>query len=109
MLDAQKKLNSILDQINRLNAISDAKASKFWYSEYSRYRNVFSKELNLAEAVTIKGLKKSPLCTLNHPASRTLLNTLKGYNLSVAQYNIEDSYLKKRIGEAVNNKKITTK
>jgi hypothetical protein len=29
MLDAQKKLNSILDQINRLNAISDAKASKF--------------------------------------------------------------------------------
>lgn len=108
MLDSQNTLSSMLGPMTNIRALSDGKGVKVWYCEYNKHRNSFIKELTLAEGITTKGLKKSPLCTLNHPNSKSLIKALNAYSNAKDQYNTEENYLKKKLGEAVNNIKITT-
>jgi hypothetical protein len=108
MLDSQRTLSSMLGPMSDIRDSNVGRGIKVWYCEYNKHRNSFIKELTLAEGITTKGLKKSPLCTLNHSNSKSLIKALNDYSKAKDQYNTEENYLKKKLGEAVNNIKVTT-
>jgi hypothetical protein len=49
-------------------------------------------------------LKNTPLYTLNHPDSKSLIKIIKDYNIAKDRFNTEENYLKKKIGEILNQK-----
>lgn len=83
----------------------DLSACKVWYAKNNEFRNKFSKELNKAEAIAMKTLKKSPFCTFDHSNCKNFKLTINEYNKAILSYNKDSSYLRARIGEILNRPK----
>jgi hypothetical protein len=67
-------------------------------------RNSLNKEINKANDIVLKDLKASPFCTIDHEDSKNLVKTLKEFSNAKKEFNIQDSNLKKKIGEVINRR-----
>lgn len=106
MQDAYTKLGELVEKMKTINDNTTAVYKlKLWYAEYNKLKNIFSKELNKAELITMKAIKSSPFCTLRDNNCKTAIEALNNYNKVKDKLNTEDNYLKKKIGEIVNRKK----
>lgn len=77
---------------------------KLFYSALNEKRNLINKELNKADDIIFKDLKKSAFCTLSNEDSKNLVKTLRDYTNAKYEFNTQDNKLKKRLGEVINKK-----
>ncbi len=81
---------------------SSTTQAKVFFGVFNEQRRAVNKELAQAELITIKGLKTGPFCLVDDPDCKNLLKSLKDYNKAKENYNTQDNYLKKKIGEMIN-------
>lgn len=78
--------------------------AKIYYAALNEQRNSLNKEINIAKDIVLKDLKASPFCTIDHEDSKNLVKTLKDFSNAKKEFNIQDSILKKKIGEVINRR-----
>lgn len=81
-----------------------ATQAKVYYAALNEQRNFVNKELNKANDIVLKDLKASPFCTTDHEDCKNLVKALKEYSNAKKEFNIEDSKLKKKLGEIINKR-----
>lgn len=100
---AREKYYSATENISKHQDVTTQ--AKVYYAALNEQRNLVNKELNKANDIVLKDLKASPFCTTNHEDCKNLLIILKDYSNAKKEFNIQDSNLKKKIGEVINRKK----
>jgi hypothetical protein len=94
-----------LSAISNVSIHQDATTqAKVYYAALNEQRNSVNKELNKANDIILKDLKASPFCTTNHDDCKNLVRTLKDYSNAKKEFNIQDSNLKKKLGEVINRR-----
>ena len=78
--------------------------AKVYYAALNEQRNSVNKELNKANDIVLKDIKASPFCITNHEDCKNLVRTLKDYSNAKKEFNIQDSNLKKKLGEVINRR-----
>lgn len=107
--DSVAKIRTIrekyLSTITELGKHSDpATQAKQYYAALNEQRNSTNKEFNKADDIILKDLKTSPFCTINHEDCKNLVKILKDYTNIKKECNIQDSNLKKKLGEVLNRR-----
>jgi len=77
---------------------------KLFYAILNEQRNSLNKEFNKADDIIFKDLRASSFCTFKHKDCKNLVKILNDYTNAKIKFNIQDSILKKKIGEAINRK-----
>jgi hypothetical protein len=103
MQDVRNKYVASIDQLKSLN--SSTTQAKVFYGVFNEQRRLTNKELNQAEVIVMKNLKSGPFCLVDHQDCKNLLKSLKDYNKAKENFNSQDNYLKKKIGEMINKNK----
>ncbi len=99
---AREKYLSAISNIGRHE--NTATQAKVYYAALNEQRNSINKELNKADDIILKDLKASPFCTIDDKYCKDLVRTLKDYSNAKKEFNIQDSNLKKKIGEVINKR-----
>lgn len=99
---AREKYLSAISNIGRHE--NTATQAKVYYAALNEQRNSVNKELNKADDIILKDLKASPFCTIDDKYCKDLVRTLKDYSNAKKEFNIQDSNLKKKIGEVINKR-----
>jgi hypothetical protein len=76
---------------------------KIAYAALNEFRNSVGKELNKAEDIIFKDLKKNPVSLYDD--EKLIEKSLKEYSEAKKLFKNEDSYLRMKIGEVLNRKK----
>lgn len=97
----EKYISTIKDLSRHKSSITQAKV---FFGAFNEHKNIINKELNKAEELIIKDLKKGPFCLVDHPDCKNLVKSLKDYAKAKEAFNSQDNYLKKKIGEIINRK-----
>lgn len=91
-----------LDKVKKISQLENKTLQlKEFYATLNEYRNSIVKELNKAENIILEDIRKSPL--YKYPHLRKELNV--GFVQAKKEFNDQDSYLKKKVGEIIQNKK----
>ena len=76
--------------------------AKVYYAALNKQRNFVNKQLNKANDIILKDLKANPFCTTDHEDCKNLVRALKDYSNAKKEFNIQDSKLRKKLGEITN-------
>jgi len=111
MRSLQDDFDKIIANIKNIQVSNgDSITSKIWFDKFNHHKKLFSKELNSADELIKKALKKSPFCTLKDSEFKNFKKLNNSfYDQAKEEFQAEESYLKKKISEALHNKKITNK
>lgn len=99
---AREKYLSAISKLGKHE--NTATQAKVYYAALNEQRNSVNKELNKADDIILKDLKASPFCTIDDKYCKDLVRTLKDYSNAKKEFNIQDSNLKKKIGEVINKR-----
>ena len=99
---ARDKYLSVVHSIDTHNSATTQ--AKVYYAALNEQRKSVNKELNKATDIVLKDLKASPFCAIKGKESKNLINTLKDFSNVKKEFNTQDNYLKKKIGEVINKR-----
>lgn len=105
-----KNLEPIREKyISKLQSLSKHPDSitqlRLYYSALNEQRSLMNKELNKADDIVFKDIKKSAFCTIGNDDSKKLIKALQDYTNAKLKFTTQDNDLKKRLGEVINKKK----
>jgi hypothetical protein len=90
-------------RLDTLNIQDGPTQCKIAYAALNEFRNSVGKELNKAEDIIFKDLKKNPVYLYDD--EKLIEKSLKEYSEAKKQFKNQDSYLRMKIGEVINRKK----